>query len=136
MAHFQKVVGTLSKVQPSRNFIDGVFCQTIEITDVSGNPCRFDSVFFPTKLFSLLKSGAYGEFYFWNSHCYAFRSDHEYVEDIDGARASFFKRDARLLLLMAASVILLPYALFVAIKKLIRGGPRRQMQRFLANGAC
>ena len=133
MAQFQKAVGTISKVQPSRHFIDGVYCSQIEFTDRAGKRYQLEEVFFPFKLASLLKSGTTGQFYFWNSHCFAFRSDQDYVEDIDGARASYFKRDARLLLLMAASVILLPYALFVAVKKIIRGSSRRRMQLFLTS---
>ena len=132
MAHFQKAVGTISKVQPSRHYVDGIYCGQIEFTDSEGKRYQLEGVFFSLKLASLLKSGTRGEFYFWNSHCYAFRSDRDFVEDIDGARASYFKRDARLLLFMAASVILLPYALFVAARKVLRGSSRRRMQLFLS----
>jgi hypothetical protein len=132
LAQFQKAVGTISKIEPSRDFIDGVYCRQLEFTDPAGKRYQLQGLFFPLKLASVLKSGSTGEFYFWNSHCYAFRSDHDYVEDIDGARASYFKRDAHLLLLMAASVILLPYALFVVLKKIIRGSSRRRMQLFLS----
>ena len=131
MAHFHKAVGTIDKIHPSRQFIDGIYCSRVEFTDPAGGRYHLEKVFFPLKLVSFLKSGTSGQFYFWNSHCYAFRSDHDFVEDIDGARASYFKRDARLLLIMAASVILLPYALFVAVKKIVRGGSRRRMQLFL-----
>jgi hypothetical protein len=134
VAAFQKIDGTISRIEPSRHFIDGVYCLEIEFTDSGGELCRLNGVFFPLKLVSILKSGTAGEFYFWNSHCYAFRSGQDYIEDIEGARASYFKRDARLLLFMAASVILLPYALFVAVKKWVLGSSRRRMQMFLASG--
>lgn len=91
-----------------------------------------ERVFFPLKLTTILKSATTGEFYFWNSHCYAFRSANGLIEDIDGVRASYFWRDARLLLLMSASIVLLPYVLFVIAKKLIRGSSRQRMQRFLS----
>ena len=133
MAYFQKITGRISTIEPGRAFIDGVYCREIEFNDAHGKRYRLEKVFFPLKLTSFLKSGTSGEFYFWNSHCYAFRSDRDYIEDIEGARASYIKRDAKLLLLLAASIILLPYALFVAIRKLIRGGSRQRMQVFLAS---
>lgn len=90
-----------------------------------------ERVFFTDKLTSALKPAASGAFYFWNSHCYAFRSGGDLVEDIDGARASYFKRDQRLLILMTCSLILSPVAIFVLMKKLVRAGSRQKMQRFL-----
>ena len=90
-------------------------------------------MFFTLKISSVLKLQTSGEFYFWNSHCYAFRDDRQLVEDIDAARASYFQRDARLMLLMAASVILLPVVTLIAAKKLLRAGSRAQMQTFLGH---
>jgi hypothetical protein len=89
-------------------------------------------VFFTNKLMPTLAPTSSGAFYFWNSHCYAFRSDNLFIEDIDGARASYFKRDRRLLLLMACSVVLLPVTIYVMAKKLVRASTREQMRRFLA----
>ena len=131
MAEFQKVVGTISTIDPSRHFIDGIYCREVVFNQTGGEHDRLSGVFFPSKLESLVKAGTAGTFYFWNSHCYAFRSGSTYLEDIDGARASYFKRDARLLWLMAGSVVLLPYAAFVAVKKWLRGSSRRQMELFL-----
>jgi hypothetical protein len=132
MANFQKAIGTISRIEPSRDFIDGVYCKQIDIIDIVGKHHQLANVFFTLKLSAVLKSAATGEFYFWNSHCYAFRSDQDFIEDIEGARASYFRRDAGLLVLMAVSVVLLPVALFVLAKKAIRGSSRRQMELFMS----
>lgn len=128
---FKKIVGTISKTQPGRTFIDGVYCNRIEITS-AGMTERMERVFFPLKLAFLVGAAETGEFFFWNSHCYAFRSSSSLVEDIDGVRTSYFKRDLRLLLLMAVSVVLLPVAAFVIIRRFLRAGSRRQMRDFLS----
>lgn len=112
--------------------MDGLYYRRIEFTDAAGVHHPVEKVFFTNKLSSaLLTPKIHGEFYFWNSHCYAIRRGKELTEDIDAVRASFFTRDARLLLLMALSVFLLPVALFVVSKKLLRASSRRQMQSFL-----
>jgi hypothetical protein len=132
LAHFQKLAGTITRIEPSRTFIDGVYYRIIEFTSLAGTTCNVRNVFVTVKLCSLLKANASGVFYFWNSHCYAFHND-KVIEDIEGARASYFQRDARLLLLMAISIILLPVVVFVAAKKLLLGGSERQMRAFLYN---
>ena len=132
LVRFQKTVGTISKAQPSRTFVDGVYCNWIEIVPASGQAEKLDGVFFTLKLAFLVSAPDSGEFYFWNSHCYAFRSGGNLIEDMDGARASYFKRDSRLLLLMALSVVLLPVAIFVTTKKLLRAGTGKQMEQFLS----
>jgi len=132
LVRFQKIVGTISKTQPSRTFVDGVYCNWIEITHAGCMAKKLDRVFFTVKLAFLVSAAESGEFYFWNSHCYAFRSDGNLIEDVDGVRASYFNRDLRLLLLMALSVILLPVALFVIIRRLLRAGTRHQMKTFLS----
>jgi len=131
MARFVKTVGTLSRIEFSRSFIDGEYCRVIEFEGRHGQVERMEKVFFTLKLLSILKPDISGEFYFWNSHCYAFRNDEEQIEDIDGARASYFRRDARLLLITASSIVMSPVVLFVVAKKLLRAGSRAQMQRFL-----
>jgi len=132
LVRFQKIVGTISKTQPSRTFVDGVYCSRIEITPAGCLGKELDRVFFPLKLAFLVSAAESGEFYFWNSHCYAFRSDGNLIEDVDGVRASYFNRDLRLLLLMALSIVLLPVAVFVIVRKLLRAGTRRQMETFLS----
>jgi hypothetical protein len=132
LVRFQKIAGTISNTQPSRTFVDGVYCNRIEITSAAGVAEKLDRVFFTLKLAFLVSTRESGEFYFWNSHCYAFRSGGNLVEDIDGVRASYFKRDFGLLLLLAFSVVLLPVAVFVMAKRLLRAGTRHQMENFLS----
>jgi hypothetical protein len=107
-------------------------CNWIEITHAGCMVKKLDRVFFTVKLAFLVSTAESGEFYFWNSHCYAFRSDSNLIEDVDGVRASYFSRDFRLLLLMTLSVVLLPVAVFVIIRKLLRAGTRHQMETFLS----
>ncbi|HEY7391303.1 MAG TPA: hypothetical protein VH640_22500 [Bryobacteraceae bacterium] len=104
----------------------------VEFSGPTGERREIRKVLFTVKLCSALKPQISGVFYFWNAHCYAFRGADESIEDIEGARASYFKRDARLLLLMAVSLILLPVVVFIAGKKLLRGGSAAQMRAFLA----
>jgi len=132
LAKFQKVVGTISKFEPVRTFVDGVFCRRLEFVDDAGVRREFEEIFFTNKMSPVLKRDVGGEFYFWNLHCYAFRSGEELLEDIDGVRASYFKRDARLLIIMALSIVLLPYSLFVIAKKTLRGSSRERMRLFLS----
>ena len=117
MARFQKTVGTINRIEHARTFIDGEYCRLLEFMKPGGQLERIEKVFFTLKLSSILKPKVKGEFYFWNSHCYAFRGREGLVEDIDGARASYFQRDARLLLIMAASVVMFPVAVVVVAKK-------------------
>lgn len=131
MPRFQKAVGTLSRIQPSRTFVDGVYYSRIDITDAADHRQSFDNVFCTLKLAPVVQLKTHGTFYFWNSHCYAFRSDATLTEDIDGARKSYLKRDARLLIIMALSLVLLPYALLILIKRYARAGSRQRMQLFL-----
>lgn len=133
MARFWKVVGTISKIKPNRTFVDGVYCTRIEFTGTAGVVHAVERAFFTLKLESLMSARKSGEFYFWNSHCYAFRSGGNLIEDMDGARTSYFKRDSRLLIVMAVSLILLPVAIFVMAKKLLRAGTRHQMEMFLSS---
>jgi hypothetical protein len=132
LVRLQKIVGTISNTQPSRTFVDGVYCKRIEITRPGGMAETLDQVFFTLKLAFLVSAAKSGEFYFWNSHCYAFRSSGNLIEDVDGVRASYFKRDSHLLLLLALSIVLFPVAAFVAVKRLLRGGTRHQMEEFLS----
>src|SRR5438128_1901237 len=119
MARLQKQVGTLSCIQPHRTFIDGEYCRLIEFTANSGQVQRMENVFFTLKLCSILKPHTSGQFYFWNSHCYAFRNNEEWIEDIDGARESYLRRDAHLLVIMACSIVLLPVVMFITARKLV-----------------
>ena len=132
MARLQKIEGTIFRIEPSRSFIDGIYCRAVEFTGQTGERFETKNVFCTQKLFSVLKAGVFGVFYFWNSHCYAFRSNGDLIEDIEGARASYFQRDARLLLIMAVSIVLLPVVVFVAGKKLLRGGSQAQMRLFIS----
>jgi hypothetical protein len=133
LARFEKVTGSISAIQPSRSFIDGVLCRRIEFTGASGGRRELSRVFFTLKLASYLKADTSGDFFFWNSHCYAFKAPDFMSEDIAGARTSYFKRDAQLLLLMALSLVLLPIAIFILAKKLLRAGSKGQMASFLSS---
>jgi hypothetical protein len=131
LARFEKAVGTITGIRPSRTFVDGVYCRDVAIVEPTHSTRSIPRVFFTNKLISAIEPASSGAFYFWNSHCYAFRSDAVLIEDIDGARASYFKRDRRLLALMACSIVLLPVTLYVVAKKLIRASTREQMRHFL-----
>lgn len=132
MARLQRIEGTITRIEPSRSFTDGVYCRSVEFSGSAGERREMSKVFFTLKLCSVLKLRTSGVFYFWNAHCYAFRGAEESIEDIEGARASYFQRDARLLLLMAVSIVLLPVVVFVAGKKLLWGGSAAQMSAFLS----
>jgi hypothetical protein len=134
LARFEKIAGTVSTVEPSRIFVDGVYYLRLEFTESNGRTRELEKVFFTNKIALALKPKAAGEFYFWNSHCYAIRSGSQVVEDIEGARASYLKRDARLLFLMSLSIVLLPVSLFVVAKKLIRAGSRKHMESYFSAG--
>lgn len=133
MARFEKAVGTISGIHPSRTFVDGVYFREVEFVEQTRTTRSMERVFFTNKLIPALEPARSGVFYFWNSHCYAFRSDGTLIEDIDGARASYFKRDRRLLLLMACSVVLLPVTIYVLAKKLVHTSSREHMRRFLTD---
>ena len=109
-----------------------MFCRRLEFVDDAGARHELEEIFFTNKMSPVLKRDVGGEFYFWNLHCYAFRSGAELLEDIDGVRASYFKRDARSLIIMSLSIVLLPYSLFVIAKKTLRGSSRERMRSFLS----
>jgi hypothetical protein len=108
-----------------------VYCREVDFVEPAQAVRRMQRVFFTNKLAPLLTQTSSGVFYFWNSHCYAFRSNDHLIEDIAGARASYFKRDRHLLLLMACSVVLLPVTIYIVLKKFFRAGSRNLMRRFL-----
>lgn len=122
----------MSKIKPNRTFVDGVYCTRMEVTDAAGVVHAVGRGFFTLKLAFLTSAQQSGEFYFWNSHCYGFRSGGNLIEDMDGARTSYFKRDSRLLAAMSFSLILLPAAIFVIARRLLRAGTRHHMEMFLS----
>jgi hypothetical protein len=117
MTSVQHVAGMLEKIEPARTFIDGQLFRNLTVVSADGRRHSLSDVFCTEKLLQALSAGLRGDFYFWHSHLFALRTPRGLVEDIAGVRRSFLYRDARLLAVMAASVVLLPYALWVVGKR-------------------
>jgi len=132
LRRFQKISGIISAVTPIRTLSDGIFYRSIKFTRNDGQSEELQKIFFTHKLVQFAEPGVNGVFYFWNSHCYGFKSDHQILlEDIDGVRHSFYRRDLHLLIVMTASIVLLPVGLVVMAKKIIRSTSRNRMAQFL-----
>ena len=118
MASVQHLAGTLEEIDPARTFIDGQLFRSMTVVSTDGERHGLRDVFCTEKLLALFSVGLQGDFYVWHGHLFAIRTARGWVEDIPGVRRSFLYRDARLLAVMGASIVLLPYALWVIAKRM------------------
>jgi hypothetical protein len=118
--------GSVNRLACSRTFVDGQLFHELSIVDQSGGQHALREVFCTNRLLELLKAPGPKEIYVWNRHVFAIKDETGLTEDIEAVRNSFLYRDRYLLLFLMASIVMLPYALWVLIKKLsaIRSLPR------------
>jgi hypothetical protein len=99
--------------------VDGQYFDEVSVAGVEGDtPHTLRGIFCTTRLLPLLCEPDAIELYIWNRHVYAIKNASGLTEDLEGVRASFLYRDRYLLVLLAASVVMLPYAIYVLARKL------------------
>lgn len=135
MKAVQTIVGVVDQVGVARVFVDGTFFDHVEWTGADGSRQEARQLFVTNKLLPLFKPGSRGVFYVWQRHLFALRVGGQSEQDIEGVRRSFLYRDTKLLLLMAVSLILLPYVLLVVGKKLWGLQSARQMYKAIETSA-
>lgn len=127
--------GTITSLAPGRTFVDGQYFASIGIATPGGASDELREVFVVNSLLDPLTIGAEGQFFFWNRHLYGYvAADGAVVEDVDGARAAYFGRDRVLLAVMAATIVLLPVAIWVVARRLLRAGSAYAMRSSLQAG--
>ena len=122
--------GSLERLTASRTFVDGQLFKQLSVHDQDSTPQTFNQVFCTNRLLGLLGAPGPKEIYIWNKHIFAIRDAAGLTDDIEGVRNSFLFRDRFLLLALAGSIVMLPYVVYVVLKKLsaiaslpkVRGG--------------
>lgn len=110
--------GTVSRLRVARTFIDGQLLDELSVAGPIGDQQTLRNIFCTNRLLGHLGAPGPKEIYVWNSHVFAVGSPQGLTDDIEGVRNSYLYRDRYLLLFLAASVVMLPYAIFVLAKKL------------------
>lgn len=110
--------GSVSRLELDRTFIDGQLFGELSVVDDGGRQQELREVFCTNRLLELLKASGPKEIYIWNRHVFAIKIGSWLNEDIKGVRHSFLYRDRFLLLMLAASIVMLPYAAWVVVRKL------------------
>jgi hypothetical protein len=122
--------GSLERLTASRTFVDGQLFNELTILDRDSARQTLNQVFCTSRLLGLLGAPGPKEIYIWNKHIFAIRDASGLTDDIEGVRKSFLFRDRFLLLALAGSIVMLPYVVYVVLKKLsaiaslpkVRGG--------------
>lgn len=104
---------------PSRTFVDGQLFDELSVVGKTGEQQKLRDVFCTNRLLEPLNASGPKELYVWNRHIFAVNEESGLTEDIEGVKMSYLYRDRFLLLLLAASIVMFPYAAWVLIKKLI-----------------
>jgi hypothetical protein len=114
--------GSVSRLSLDRTFIDGQLFHELSVVDNSGQQQTLREVFCTNRLLEPLGAPGPKEIHIWNRHIFAINMGSWQSEDIEGTRRSFLYRDRFLLLMLVASIVMLPYAAWVVIKKFIAIG--------------
>lgn len=110
--------GRVNRLAYSRTFVDGQLFHELSVVGPDGDQHALREVFCTSRLLELLKAPGRKEIYVWNRHVFAIKDNGRLTEDVEGVRSSFLYRDRYLLLFLTASIMLLPYAAWVLIRKL------------------
>src|SRR5262249_55006460 len=116
--HVSILGGPVEALRPVRTFTDGQLFEAIKANDGNGVQREVPHVFCTNKLLNAIRLPRVEKIYLWHNHIFAVETSEALLEDVDGVKRSYLYRDRFALLLMAASVILAPYALWVVAKKL------------------
>jgi hypothetical protein len=114
--------GNLSRIVPSRTFVDGQLFREVSVVDGGGRKTVLRGLFCTNRLLEFLTAPGAKVIYVWNRHVFAVERDGGLIEDIEGVRNSFLYRDRFLLMMLAGSIVMLPYVTWVVIKKLMAIG--------------
>ncbi len=110
--------GSVNRLAYSRTFVDGQLFHELSVVDQGRGQHTLREVFCTNRLLGLLQAPGPKEIYVWNRHVFAIRDDSGLTDDVEAVRNSFLYRDRFLLLFMSLSIVMLPYAAWVLIRKL------------------
>jgi hypothetical protein len=113
------VSGVVGRLRPARTFVDGQYFDQLSVADPDGGEAHvLQGIFCTHRLLAPLGESGAKEIHIWNRHVFAVKNKAGLTEDIEGVKSSFLYRDRYLLLLLAGSVVMLPYALYIVVRKL------------------
>lgn len=135
VSHCEVHAGEITALSPGRTFIDGQYFSSITLTRDDGTRVQLREIFVINSLLDVVAKSRRGRLAIWNRHLYGFVGDDGTVhEDVAGARKAYFGRDRTLLIGFALSVVLLPVAVWVVGRRLLRAGSAYAMRRALVDG--